>query len=44
VIIQLLQDEITGTGHFSGWVNIFHAQQPLTIAMASIDKTGDCAD
>jgi hypothetical protein len=42
--IQLMQNEITGSGHFSRRVNIFYTQQPLTIAMASIDKTCDCAD
>jgi hypothetical protein len=44
VIFQLFENLIAGASHLSGRVQIFDTHQPLTMALASIQKAGQGTD
>jgi hypothetical protein len=44
VLLQAVEDVLRGSGFLPGWVQVFHAQQPLTAVMAGIKVAGNCGD
>ncbi|MNR30722.1 hypothetical protein D3C85_1481900 [compost metagenome] len=44
VVFQGLQDCCLGAGRFAGWVEVFHAQQPLAADSAGVEIGGEGGD